>query len=181
MNLCANVFVFGGFNVHRKGWITCSGETLWFFYLKWPYSDDQLFYVDPKLWLSVWLFWICFFWCKYLFYDGFPSIGRFWSCLSFHWLSFTLKRGWSFSSHSLWLFSADWDGLCDHSRDVSWDDIFKHDVSGAGSLSCERFHVAIVVKMWPWTIIHTNWTLQYVLEGIWFTTLLQGLICSSCI
>ena len=93
MNLCANVFVFGGFNVHRKGWITCSGETLWFFYLKWPYSDDRLFYLDPTLWLSVWLFWIYFFWCKYQFYDGIPSIGRFWSCLSFHWLSFTLKRG----------------------------------------------------------------------------------------
>ena len=32
---------------------------------------------------------------------------------------------------------ADWDGLCDHLRDVSWEDIFKLSVSAAASEFCE--------------------------------------------
>ena len=31
---------------------------------------------------------------------------------------------------------ADWDGLCDHLRDVPWDDIFKHGASVAASEFC---------------------------------------------
>ena len=47
-----------------------------------------------------------FFWCYYLFYNGFPSIGKFWSsyCLSFHWLSILSLTGCLISVHSLWLF-----------------------------------------------------------------------------
>ena len=42
----------------------------------------------------------------YLFYNGFPSIGKFWSCccLSFHWFSIKFTTGCPISSHSLWLF-----------------------------------------------------------------------------
>ena len=47
MNLPANVFVFGDFNVHHKDWLTYSGGTdrsgelcYNFFYLKWRYSDN---------------------------------------------------------------------------------------------------------------------------------------------
>ena len=45
--------------------------------------------------LVVLLFWIySFFLCLYLFYNSFPSIGKFWSCcLSFHWISNKLKAG----------------------------------------------------------------------------------------
>ena len=32
---------------------------------------------------------------------------------------------------------ADWDGLCDHLRDVLWDDIFKFNVSAAARELCE--------------------------------------------
>ena len=32
---------------------------------------------------------------------------------------------------------ADWDGLCDHLRDVPWEDIFKLDVSAGGGEFCE--------------------------------------------
>ena len=46
MNLPANVFVFGDFNVHHKDWLTYSGGTdrsgelcYNFFYLRWPYFD----------------------------------------------------------------------------------------------------------------------------------------------
>ena len=32
---------------------------------------------------------------------------------------------------------ADWDGLCDHLRDVPWEDIFKISASAAASEFCE--------------------------------------------
>ena len=34
-------------------------------------------------------------------------------------------------------FFADWDGLHDHLRDVTWEDIFKVGASGASSEFCE--------------------------------------------
>ena len=50
---------------------------------------------------------IYFFWCKYLFYNGFPSIGKFWSCccLSFHFDFPSNSNGVPVSWHSVWLFS----------------------------------------------------------------------------
>ena len=38
---------------------------------------------------------------------------------------------------------ADWDGLCDHLRDVPWEDIFKLSASAAASEFCERVQVGI--------------------------------------
>ena len=40
---------------------------------------------------------------------------------------------------------ADWDGLCDHSRDVPWEDIFKLGASAAASEFCEWVQVGIDV------------------------------------
>ena len=40
---------------------------------------------------------------------------------------------------------ADWDGLRDHLRDVSWEDIFKPSASAAASELCEWVHVGIDV------------------------------------
>ena len=40
---------------------------------------------------------------------------------------------------------ADWDGLCDHLRDVSWEDIFKLGASVAASEFCEWVQVGIDV------------------------------------
>ena len=40
---------------------------------------------------------------------------------------------------------ADWDGLCDHLRDVPWEDIFKLGASGAASEFCEWVQVGIDV------------------------------------
>ena len=46
-------------------------------------------------------------WRYYLFYNGFLSTGKFWSCycLSFYWLSIIFTRGGPVSSHCLRLFS----------------------------------------------------------------------------
>ena len=40
---------------------------------------------------------------------------------------------------------ADWDGLCDHLRDVPWDDIFKLGASAAAREFCEWIQVGIDV------------------------------------
>ena len=42
---------------------------------------------------------------------------------------------------------ADWDGLCDHLRDVPWEDIFKLSASAAASEFCEWVQVGIDVYM----------------------------------
>ena len=41
---------------------------------------------------------------------------------------------------------ADWDGLCDHLRDVPWEDIFKLSASAAASEFCEWVQVGIDVS-----------------------------------
>ena len=62
---------------------------------------------------------------------SFPSIGKFWSCccLSFHWISFKLEKGYPFSLYCWW----DWDGLRDHLRDILWENIFKLVASAAAT------------------------------------------------
>ena len=40
---------------------------------------------------------------------------------------------------------ADWDGLCDHLKDVPWKDILKPGASAAASEFCEWFQVGIDV------------------------------------
>ena len=40
---------------------------------------------------------------------------------------------------------ADWDGLCDHLRDVPWEDIFKLSTSAAAHAFCEWVQVGIDV------------------------------------
>ena len=42
-------------------------------------------------------------------------------------------------------YSYDWDGVCDHLRDVSWEDIFKLSASSADSEFCEWLQVGIDV------------------------------------
>ena len=39
---------------------------------------------------------------------------------------------------------ADWDGLCDHLKDVPWEDIFKLSASTAASEFCERVQVELM-------------------------------------
>ena len=54
---------------------------------------------------------------------------------------------------------ADWEGLCDHLRDVSWEDIFKLSVSAAASEFCEWVQVGTYIYIYPsWKICHTSLT-----------------------
>ena len=52
---------------------------------------------------------------------------------------------------------ADWNGLCDHSRDVPWEDIFKLGASTADSEFCEWVQVGIDVYI-PNLSIRSNLT-----------------------
>ena len=82
-------------------------------------------------WLSQYC---CFVWPYSLFYSGFLSIGKLWSCccLSFYWLPFKLFH------HTAYDYShANWDGFCDKLRDVSWKDVFKHTASAADTQFCK--------------------------------------------
>ena len=51
---------------------------------------------------------------------------------------------------------ADWDGLCDHLRDVPWEDIFKLSASAAASEFCEWVQVGIDVYLPPSFIVWSN-------------------------
>ena len=98
--------------------------------------------------LTVLLSWIyLFLQMLALFYNGFPSAGKFLSCccLSFYWLSIKFTTGCPVSSHSIWLSRADWDGLCDHLRDVPWEAIFKPGASADASEFYEWVQVGIGV------------------------------------
>ena len=56
--------------------------------------------------------------------------------LTFHRIAYDIAYDYS---------CADWDGLRDHLRDVSWEDIFKPSASAAASELCEWVHVGIDV------------------------------------
>ena len=115
----ANIFVFEDFNVHHKDWLTYRGGTDWSGELGYNFSisNDLTQMVNfpthipdcdshsPAL--------LDFFLssdasiCSTMVYNGFPSIGKFWSCccFSFHWLPIKFTTRCPVSSHSLWLFS----------------------------------------------------------------------------
>ena len=107
-----------------------------------------LTYSDPRLWLS----WSCsfgfisYFWRYFLFYNGFPSIKKFWSCC-------LISIDFSSNSQQDALFHciaydnshADLDGLQDHLRDVPREDIFKLGTSAAASEFCEWVQVVLDV------------------------------------
>ena len=81
-----------------------------------------------------------------MFYSGFPSIEN-----SDHVLSVSIdfpinsKQDTLFHCVTYDYSHADWDGLCDHLRDVLWEDIFKLSASAAASEFWEWCHVGIDV------------------------------------
>ena len=89
------------------------------------YSNGYISYSDPWLWLSqpCSFRFASFFWCYYLFYNGFPSIGKFGSCCCLSLLSLFHLIAYHYS----------WNNLCNHLRDVPWKDIFKFSASVAAS------------------------------------------------
>ena len=118
INSSANVLISADFDIHHQDWLTYSGRTdrSGGTPTRIPDCDSH----SPAL--------------LDLFISSdtiiFLSIGKCWSCccLSFQWLYNKLKSNYS---------CADCDGLCDHLRDVPWEDIMKFSVSAAASEFCE--------------------------------------------
>ena len=98
--------------------------------------------------LTVPLFWICLFLLTLVFLLQW---------LSLHWeidhvvvsvsIDFPInsKQDTPFHRVDYDYSRANWDGLCDHLRDVPWEDIFKHSASAAASGFCHSVQVGIDV------------------------------------
>ena len=153
INSSANVFVFGDFNVHHKDWLTYSSETdrpgeLCY---NFSISNDLTQMVDfptqipdcdshsPAL-LDLFISSDASI-CSTM---AFPPLGN-----SDHVVvsvSIDLsQQDAPFHRIAYDYCHADWDSLCDHLRDVPWDDIFKLGASAAASEFCEWVQVGIDV------------------------------------
>ena len=111
----------------------------WSCSLAWSWRKDFLLH-RTYLWKALKHSKSCYF--EFLFSDAsicstrpFSFVGKLWSysCLSFYWLSVKLKRDGPFYCIGYDYSCADWDGLRDHFRDVTWDDSFQLSASTAAS------------------------------------------------
>ena len=131
----ANVFVFGDFNVHHKGWLTYSdgtdqsGELCYNFSI----SNDLTQIVNLPAWIPDCDSHSTALLDLFLFPDAsicsamaYPPLGTFDHVVSVS-IDFLLnsQRDAPFHHIAYDYSRADWNGLCDHLRDVSWEDIFK--------------------------------------------------------
>ena len=135
INPSANVFVFGEFNIHHKDWLTYSGGT------ERPSELCYNFSISNNLTQRVnFPTWIQASDSHNLALLHFiSSDGSICSTMAYPPLKnsnhIVVSVSIDFPSNSQWdaLFHciaydyshADWDGLCDHLRDVSYEDIFK--------------------------------------------------------
>ena len=78
---------------------------------------------------------------------AFPPLGNYDHAVVSVSIDFSIKSKQDAPFHSIaYDYScADWDGLCDHLRDVAWEDIFKVSASAAASEFCEWVQVGIDV------------------------------------
>ena len=134
INPSANAFVFGGFKVHQKGWLTYSGGTDQPGELCYNFSisNDVTQMVNFSTWIqecdshspalldlflssgtSI---------CSTMASLPFGNSGHVVVSVSIH---FPSNSQWDALFHCIAYDSAcaDWDGLCDHLRDVPWEDI----------------------------------------------------------
>ena len=158
INPSANVFVFGDFNVHHKDWLTYSGGTdrpgeLCY---NFSISNDLTQIVNFPTWIPD---------CDshspaildfFLSSDAsicstmaFPPLGNSDHVVVSVSIDFPVnsKQDTLFHCVAYDYSHADWDGLCDHLRDVLWEDIFKLGASAAAREFCERVHVGIDVSI----------------------------------
>ena len=144
INPSANVFVFGDFNVHHKGWLTYSGGTdrpgeLCY---NFSISNDLTQIVNFPIRMSVYDSHSPALLDLFISSDpsicstkAFPPLGN-----SDH-VDVSVSVDFPITSKQDTLFyrvayeysRADWDGLHDHLRDVPWENIFKLSASAAGS------------------------------------------------
>ena len=156
INPSAKVFVFGDFNDHYKGWLTYSGGTdrpgeLCYNFsisngltqvVNFPTQIPDCDSHSPAL-LDLFISSDASI-CSTM---AFPPLGN-----SDH-VVVSVSNDFPINSKQDTLFHcvaygcscADWDGLCDHLRDVPWEDIYKCSASAAASKFCEWVQVGIDV------------------------------------
>ena len=145
INPSAKVFVFGDFNVHHKDWLTYSGGTDRSGELCYnsSISDDLTQIVTFPTQIPV-----CDSHSPALLDLFLLTLVFVLQWLSLHWESLImLLSQFSLTFHQIhYDYShADWEGLCDHLRDVPWEDIFRLCASAAASEFCEWFQVGVDV------------------------------------
>ena len=127
INPSANMFVFEGFDVYHKDWLTYSSRTDRTGSICYNCSQTTLLrwltflFASQDLVLTVLLFWIYFFLLTLIFVlQWLSSFAKLWSCccLSFHWLSIILTTDAPFHHIAYEYSRANWDSLCHHLRDV---------------------------------------------------------------
>ena len=162
INPSANVFFFGDFNVHHKDWLTYSGGTdrpgelcynfsisndltqIVNFPTRIPDCDshspallDLLISSDASI-------------CSTM---AFPPLGNSDHVVVSVSIDFPInsKHDTPFHRVAYDYSRADWDGLCDHLRDVPWEDIFKLGASAADSEFCgfrlELMYISLIVSI----------------------------------
>ena len=131
----ANMFAFGGFNVHHQDWLTCFGGTGRLGELSYNFciSIDLTHMVNfptqiPDCYSQSPAFLVLFLSSDAIICSmAFPPLGNSNHMVVSVLIDFLSNSKWNILLHCIaYDYScADWDGLCDHSRDVSWKDIFK--------------------------------------------------------
>ena len=151
INPSPNVFVFGDFNIHHKGWPTYSGGT------DRPGELSYNFSIANDLTQMVNSFLLESQTCHgpalldvFISSDAsicstaaFPPSGNSDHVVVSVSIDFPSNLQWDALFH--YIAHADWDCLGDHLRDVSWDDIFKVGASAAASEFFEWVRVGIGV------------------------------------
>ena len=156
INPSANVFVFGDFNVHHKDWLTHSGGTdrpgkLCYNFsissdltqiVNFPTRIPDCESHSPAL-LDLFLSSDASI-CSAM---AFPPLGNSDHVVVSASIDFPInsKQDTAFHRVAYDYSRADWDGLCDHLRDVPWEDIFKLSASAAASEFCEWIQAGIDV------------------------------------
>ena len=156
INLSANMFVFGDFNIHHKDWLTCSGgtdrsgELCYNFSISNNLTEMANFPIwfpacgthSPAL-LDLFLFSDASI-CSAMAFPPLENSDHVAVSVS---IDFSTNSQYDVPFYPIaYDYShADWDGLRDHLRDVPWEDIFKLGASAAASEFCEWVQVGIDV------------------------------------
>ena len=149
INPSAKVFVFGDFNIHHKDWLTYSGVTNRLFLsqmtlLKWlTFLLGSLTDSHSPAFLDLFVSYNTSI-CSTM---TFPPLGNSDHVVVSVSIDFPTnsKQDALFHCIAYDYSSADWDGLNDHLRDVSWENILKLSASATASEFCDWVQVGIDV------------------------------------
>ena len=151
INPSANKFVFGDFNVHHKDWLTYSGGTDRPGELCYNFSiSNNITFLLGSLTVTLSPALLDLFVssdtsiCSTM---AFPPLRNSDHVVSSFYIDFPInsKQDTPFHCVASDYSHVDWDGLCDHLRDVPWKDVFTLSASAAASEFCEWVQVGVDV------------------------------------